>query len=977
MADFKEEVLQKLRANDVYECVKGQKTGTNDWVNGFCPFHEDVKTRSFSFNARTLAWKCFAGCGQGDVFSFVMRQKELPDFKSALDYLGGLVGLKRPEKKNKKPKPPIPESMVSELAEKLPPEAKKYLNDRGISDTSIQKYQLGWDAVRRRISIPVRDEKGNLVNVRYYSWTQKLKIFNHIVKIEKNGEKEEFRYGPPARLFGLPDLLSAQHRKVFLVEGEFDAILLGQESGVPTVSGTHGAGTFPSAWIKYFAEKDVVIIYDCDSAGVSNSNKLIVPAIRGQARSVKNVLLPLKGTKDDKDITDWFIKRGKTWEELQVVIEATPEWEPPREEEEDIIDLESFLQVEEKKYIDKKIRCEIVVCGETGNSFHAAEEFEVTACNKRDKGDCYDCPPRESVVVKPGAREYIGSCMSPDVQVIHMLRMYCCKKAQRPCIEITKRTTVREFFCHQKVSRPTNANFNLNDFATNNLNQELVEKKVYFLSAEILKPGPYLAVGWVKTHPKTQHITMLFESLEPQEDDYQAYDFKENIHLLKEYQKLTIPEILKDISTNVTRIYQRQELHLASLLTLFSPLWLPFNSEIIRGWLFVIVMGDSGQGKGYVTNSLAAYTGVGDILAGVTSSRTGLAYALYEHKTQGWMIKTGRYPANDGKFLAVDEAQHLSIDDVRTLSNGIETGFFQVDKVKSGGFSCRTRLILICNPEKDKTMDSVTFGCETLKYVFPSPILRRVDFAVFVNTSDIDEDIVNQPRRKTEGGPKISPEMLRAVIYWVWNLSPTDIEFQPDAESMCLNEAGRLSRIYGEANEIPLIAPADCRNALARISAAFAALDMSASKKFDKLFVLEKHVVMTVKMLEKIYNHDNCALDEYAAIVRYNTQLHDYDVIKDAFLKKHKDGCHSTIKNEGSTFTEAVKLLRVNETIRRDDLADQLGIIKENVSEIISFLRRFNLVDSTRKGYIKKPKFIKFLRRFIKEFPEMFSSEFN
>ena len=53
--------------------------------------------------------------------------------------------------------------------------------------------------------------------------------------------------------------------------------------------------------------------------------------------------------------------------------------------------------------------------------------------------------------------------------------------------------------------------------------QELVEKRVYFLSSEHPKPGNYRAVGWVKSHPKTQQITMLIEFLEALEDDFQAF----------------------------------------------------------------------------------------------------------------------------------------------------------------------------------------------------------------------------------------------------------------------------------------------------------------------------------------------------------------------------------------------------------------------------------------------------------------------
>src|SRR5262249_5358305 len=50
-------------------------------ASALCPFHDD-QNPSFSVNLETGLWCCHAGCGGGDVFSFVMRRDEV-DFPQA------------------------------------------------------------------------------------------------------------------------------------------------------------------------------------------------------------------------------------------------------------------------------------------------------------------------------------------------------------------------------------------------------------------------------------------------------------------------------------------------------------------------------------------------------------------------------------------------------------------------------------------------------------------------------------------------------------------------------------------------------------------------------------------------------------------------------------------------------------------------------------------------------------------------------
>lgn len=54
-----------------------------DRATGRCPFHDD-RAASFSVDRRKGVWHCFAGCGGGDVFSYIMKRCDVP-FREALE----------------------------------------------------------------------------------------------------------------------------------------------------------------------------------------------------------------------------------------------------------------------------------------------------------------------------------------------------------------------------------------------------------------------------------------------------------------------------------------------------------------------------------------------------------------------------------------------------------------------------------------------------------------------------------------------------------------------------------------------------------------------------------------------------------------------------------------------------------------------------------------------------------------------------
>ena len=214
--------------------------------------------------------------------------------------------------------------------------------------------------------------------------------------------------------------------------------------------------------------------------------------------------------------------------------------------------------------------------------------------------------------------------------------------------------------------------------------------------------------------------------------------------------------------------------------------------------------------------------------------------------------------------------------------------------------------------------------------------------------------------------------MLRAVIYWIWNLKPEQIEFTSEAVDACLGLADEMSEAFGYAVDVPLVSPSDFRNTLARISAAIAGLLLSTDGKFTRLMVRKEHAKMAGTFLSRIYSHDSCSLDDYSGIQKACSQLTDYEDVERVFLEKQENERYDH-KSEG-IFSKAVYILRVSEVVKRDALAEQVGCGADAISKVVKVLKRFNLIDSSRDGYVKKPKFNKFIRRFLKKHPDFFAA---
>jgi CHC2 zinc finger/Toprim-like len=202
-------------------------------------------------------------------------------------------------------------SEVLTYHQRLPKRLWKYLNVRGIPDDLIHKYLLGWNG--QRVTIPISDREG------------KFTFF----KLAKDPDdhsgspKMLSTRGARAELYGWERVLSKPDQ-IIICEGEFDRLVL-EGQGFAAVTSTGGAMTFRPEWAEALKDiPNIFVGFDNDAAGRLGIER--VARLLPQARVVR---LPGE-VGEGGDVTDFFVRLGKSREEFQKLLEAAAP-SPPKE----------------------------------------------------------------------------------------------------------------------------------------------------------------------------------------------------------------------------------------------------------------------------------------------------------------------------------------------------------------------------------------------------------------------------------------------------------------------------------------------------------------------------------------------------------------------------------------------------------------------------------------------------------------------
>lgn len=848
MADVSLRTLEVLQPY-----LASPRPNDSGWWDMFCPFHDDDK-RSAGVNMDMGIWQCRVGCGSGSVTDLINRisamvaEDEEPDEEDvgyggfAAEDVADIIDMDSRRKQARRT-PPTEEVIAGwhdNLMESLD-RLSAFTAKRGINERTIEQFKIGWSDEARAYTIPVRSHEGKLLNVRYYRLADEAgdtKIWSH-AGMEANA------------IF--PEAILKENDTIVICEGEWDALVANQH-GFPAVTGTTGAGQWQKKWNRKFTGKTVYICYDRDSAGDKGALK-VVNELRSVARAVFVCELPLPWTeRHGQDVTDFFHVHGHTAEDFRAVIREAKAMSVPRDG--------SALEVSVKESYNpalsgQKLSMTVSVVGRALSSHLLPGKVRFT-CGMNAGKTCHGCPMADN----DGAME-----LDIDVQDPIILKM-------RDVNEKARNEVLREHLGAHKCGKmdvmPDDWVSTEMLLVRTSVEQSDEETEGDFASRTVINVGRYdteanrtvRVTGTTYPSPKEQESLFQAWEMEPVESSLDNYELTdEDVEKMLQFRPAPgqpvlkkLGEIARDLSTNVTRIINRVDMHIAMDLTWHSVIAFDFaGAPMDRGWMDLLVVGDARTGKSEAATKLSKHYRFGKVVSCESASIPGLLGAVKPMSgSKNWTLEWGAIPLNDRRLVVLDEFGGLTTDQIGQLSSMRSSGIAEIIKAEAERTRARTRLVCLANPRDNRHgMSGYMYGIRAIPPLIGNQEdIARFDLAMSVSSDDVELSAINRRIAKSVNHVYTS-DLCHTLLRWVWSRRRDQVVWEEDAIDAVYAASMELGRLY--VPDPPLIQGQNVRGKIARIATAIAARTFSTDAKYVKLVVKKAHVQAAVDFINYVY----------------------------------------------------------------------------------------------------------------------------
>ncbi len=907
-----------------------------------CPFHED-KEPSMSISKSTGLWMCFGCKEHGNIVQFESKLKGLTT-SDAYKNLCAEFGIESEFKTSADTTYNVA-SKVEEFHKALIENNKALAqleSTRGIKIDIVKKYKLGFDSYHQRIVIPLT-VNGVYTNLRKYKSNVKQGESKYIGVTDHNS---------PA-LFPFDNL---KEDKIYLMEGEMDC-LLAIQLGLPAITVTGGAGSWNDAWTMYFADKEVVICYDIDEAGRKGSQK-VINKLKGTAKSIKNIELPIKDPPNG-DFTDYIIKHEFTIEDFNQLVKSTPTIENVVQEL--VPSCTSLSGSSNSAFYGKYIEVPVTIAGKDDDGYLVPHLIKVK-CTPSGSKKCVCCPYKEIkeaiIKIEKNDENILGLFEVNDFQLTGALRKIAKIPCDRATIEVIEKQSIEELVVIPEITYTTG-------------DSDYVAKKIYYTGHGIKSNKSYLLRGFAYTHPKDQRATILVNkaiatqgNLDP---NIITEEMKESFKIFhcdgndKNAIRAKLKEIYNDLSCNITKIFDRNDLHLAIDLCYHSVINFNFcGTYINKGWTDILVVGDSRCGKSITMLGLLNHYKAGEIVSGDNVSFSGLVGGV-QQIGKGWNVTWGKLVLNNGRLVAIDELKKMEPDEIAQLTNIRSSGIAEVNKIKSARTVARTRFICFSNPASTRQMNTYSKGVLAIQELMKQPEnISRFDFAMIVANDEVEETKINSYMNK-QVDHKYTSKVCHDLVLWAWTRNNQTVVFDEGVEKLIMEKSLLLTAEYDSS--IPLVVPAEQRIKLSRLAIALATRLNSTDSLGDKVVVMKGHVEFLYDFLKETYNKPSMAYDLYSMVRNKPEKFisENYDILKNEF----KTVFNTTM--EPDNWKKLKDLLLEYEVIRKAEVELYMKWDNDTIKIFFDFVLKNRLMFSIHNGYAKHPLFIKMLKDIEKE----------
>jgi hypothetical protein len=812
------------------------------------------------------------------------------------------------------------------------------LKKRGITDNDIRTHRLGEH--KGRITIPIKNESGMFVNIRSYlpgaPGADKMKNLK--------GRAKQLRLFPVSQM---------SYPNIIICGGEMKAIVTARvmnKHNFGAVCVTGGEGAWEPYLTPLFLGKSVWVMLDIDAAGVVASNNVCKYLAR-TVSELYNVRLPLDiDTYPKGDINDYvadFEDKGNG--NLLEVIKDTQLWQLEKSERysDDETPVEVTLtQTGQASYTAVKVEFTATVSTLDTSPYVVPKEV-VVECS-RDQDCCSICP------VFFNAPEHVYTVHPESAAILDMVgqRKFSQVSALKEEFQVPEMCKVCKF--------TPSTYWNVEDsrlcpqLAITNNSAERPLMPALCVGDSLELNETYRMTGRMHPHPLTQQSTLVVSKYSAVHDALSNYAIQDS-HRLEVFKpsewtlsavKDKLNDVYNDLAANVTRIYQRTSLHAMIDLAYHSSLLIRLDDKSTKGWVEVLVVGDSAQGKSETALSMQSHYGLGEKVECKNASVAGLLGGLQQMGSR-WFVSWGLWPTHDRRLLILEEVKGASTDVLGKLTDMRSSGFAEIPKIERRRTYARTRTVWLSNPRSNMSLDRYSYGVNAIVELIGSlEDVRRFDSVMLVEKSEVDSSLIhNYHLTGMSYEHKYTSQLCRDLILWCW--TRPHAEFTDRARVMTMEAAQQLTQEFTDT--IPIVDKGSMRYKVARLAAAVAGRTFSGTDSLEHVLVRQCHVEWVAEFLREIYSTTAMGYKAFTEAESANNVLSDPQEI---------------IKRLGEVPYPAdfIHSLTHASFIDSRDIMDWCQWPPEECNRLISFLVRKRAFKRVNRAYVKTPAFILLLK---------------
>ncbi len=893
------------------------KEGHPEW-DMVCPLHDDKK-RSASIDTVTGKWWCFAGCGGGRISELIRRKSEWVPPTAATRSSNGSANHKSHESEV------ITEAMIDGWSESLASDLDSSLDwmagYRGLHMPILKLYRIGWDRDRKVYTIPVYDKNNLLVSLRRYN--------------PRPREDRRKMWGVSGmnapHLYPLDQL---EYDDIIICGGEWDALATIQ-AGYAAITRTAAERVWSGEWNECFVGKKVFVCHDMDDTGQS-ANRKVVRALRNVAEEVRVVTLPYRvERKHGKDLSDFWndFNTGDFDALLDTAVRPSRSDASDKATEGEELETITVLDSFDSSRVGKPVRLLVTIKGKKEPGYSVPDAAELS-CTQDAGTKCAYCPLNAvggtaEVKIRPDDPAILEMIESTQLQLHDIVRrVYGAQKCNRLEIETHGHQAVEVLYARPSIDH---AQHTTDDYKN---------IKLTSVGRHDTSPNNTVAAeGALYPNPRSQANEFQAWQVDPLSTSIDNFEYSKDLHnSLRRFQpgrnespleKLML--ISDDLSSHVTKIYGRPEMHAMMDLVWHSALEFRFRDEVVgRGWLEGLVLGDTRTGKSEAAGLLARFYGAGELVNCEAASFAGVVGGLQQFGSgREWAVTWGAIPLNDRRLVVLDEVSGLSPEAISQMSDIRSSGIAKLTKIQSEVTPARTRLLWLSNPRK-ASMANFTWGVQAIPPLIGNmEDIARFDIVCAVARGDVASEEINRAHKS--GEMPYTSEMCSTLVRWVWTRTGGHIRWERGAEQTVYKAALDLGQRYVE--DPPLLQAANARIKVARIACALA-LRLYSTEDGEHVLVTKQHVQDAVRFIDMLYTMPTLGYAEKSA-----------EAIADrARAARNTDKARKYLR----TRRGLLPFLRGNNSFRRQDLEEVLNMSREEANSVINSLWEMRMI---RKEY--------------------------